>query len=246
MVGIYKITNPKGKVYIGQSINIERRFKTYSRVNCKNQTLIYNSISKYGWENHKFEIIEECLIENLDKRENYWGKYYNTLEEGLNLRLGNGRGTCSKETKQKMSNSQKGIPKPKPEEFGEEVIKRLKGKKQSLKTIQKRVKKNKGQKRSLEQRKKISEGRKGWVPSEERNSKISKANKGRKVSQSNISKRVPQLLKPILQYDKNNNFIKEWNSQKEAGEYYGSSSTISNALKQRRCKTAYGFVWKYK
>ena len=37
MIGIYKITNPKGKIYIGQSINIENRFKVYKRYNCKGQ-----------------------------------------------------------------------------------------------------------------------------------------------------------------------------------------------------------------
>jgi len=29
MVGIYKITNPNGKIYIGQSINIESRKRVY-------------------------------------------------------------------------------------------------------------------------------------------------------------------------------------------------------------------------
>ena len=29
MIGIYKIVSPSGKVYIGQSTNIERRWKEY-------------------------------------------------------------------------------------------------------------------------------------------------------------------------------------------------------------------------
>ncbi len=32
MIGIYKITNPEGKIYIGQSIDIDRRFKEYKRL----------------------------------------------------------------------------------------------------------------------------------------------------------------------------------------------------------------------
>lgn len=71
MVGIYKITNPKGKIYIGQSIDIERRFKEYKGVYCKNQRKLYYSLKKYGWENHKFEVIEECNEKNLIQRENY-------------------------------------------------------------------------------------------------------------------------------------------------------------------------------
>jgi len=35
MIGIYKITSPSNKVYIGQSINIEKRFKSYKRYDCK-------------------------------------------------------------------------------------------------------------------------------------------------------------------------------------------------------------------
>ena len=58
MVGIYKILSPSGKIYIGQTWDIKRRFKEYKNPQ-KTQTKIYNSISKYGYENHKFEIVHE-------------------------------------------------------------------------------------------------------------------------------------------------------------------------------------------
>ena len=61
MIGIYKITNSKGAIYIGQAVNIERRKKDYSRAGCKSQRKIYNSIKKYGWKDHTFEV----LIENI-------------------------------------------------------------------------------------------------------------------------------------------------------------------------------------
>ena len=35
MIGIYKITSPTKRIYIGQSINIEKRFKSYEKLNCK-------------------------------------------------------------------------------------------------------------------------------------------------------------------------------------------------------------------
>lgn len=61
---IYRITNPNGKVYIGQSCNVKARIKWYK--NCTpDQPAIYNSIKKYGYENHIFEI----LLENLDKEQ---------------------------------------------------------------------------------------------------------------------------------------------------------------------------------
>ena len=58
--GIYKIISPSGKIYIGESENIPNRIYYYKIVSCKKQRRLYNSIKKYGWENHIFEIIEEC------------------------------------------------------------------------------------------------------------------------------------------------------------------------------------------
>lgn len=67
MIGIYKISNPIGEIYIGQSINIERRFKEH-KTKCVNLSL-KESFNKYGIENHIFEVIEECDICELKKKE---------------------------------------------------------------------------------------------------------------------------------------------------------------------------------
>ena len=62
MVGIYKITSPSGRVYIGQSVNIEKRFLSYSKLlRCKTQIKLFRSFLKYGVINHIFETIEEDL-----------------------------------------------------------------------------------------------------------------------------------------------------------------------------------------
>lgn len=112
MIGIYKITNPKGKIYIGQSINIEKRIGEYKKLrNCSGQTMIYRSLVKYGIENHFFEIIDECAIESLNERERYWQDYYDVLKNGLNCvltRTDIQKKVVSKETKLKMSASMKG------------------------------------------------------------------------------------------------------------------------------------------
>lgn len=113
MVGIYKITSPSGKIYIGQSVNIKERFRKYEKLNCKRQVKLYNSIIKHGIENHVFEIIEECIEEQLNEREIYWGGYYNVLEKGLNLKLGNGRGSWDISIKDKISKSLLGKKKTK-------------------------------------------------------------------------------------------------------------------------------------
>ena len=112
MIGIYRIISPSNKTYVGQSINIEKRFKQYKRLDCKKQPKLYNSFQKYGVENHKFEIIEECFIEQLNEREIYWKQYYNTINEGLNCELFDiGQGYRSDNVKVKISNSLKGKPK---------------------------------------------------------------------------------------------------------------------------------------
>jgi group I intron endonuclease len=81
--GIYKITSPSGRVYIGQSVDIRTRWWSYKKVR-KSQRKLYNSFCKYGIENHIFEIIEECDEEYLTKKELYWQKHYNVVEDGLN------------------------------------------------------------------------------------------------------------------------------------------------------------------
>jgi group I intron endonuclease len=76
MVGIYKITNPKGRIYIGQSVDIIKRKSSYKNLRCKDQISIFRSLKKYGWSNHKFEIIEECFDGELQSNEIYWKQYY--------------------------------------------------------------------------------------------------------------------------------------------------------------------------
>lgn len=90
LCGIYKITSPTNKIYIGQSINIHHRKGVYKRCNCKNQHKIYNSIKKHGWDKHKFEILQLCDYSEINDLEKYYIALYqsNKTEFGLNLREG--------------------------------------------------------------------------------------------------------------------------------------------------------------
>lgn len=76
MIGIYKITSPSGSIYVGKSKNIEKRWKQYKKLDCKGQLLINYSLMKYGVNNHKFEIIQECEENELDGLEYKWWEYY--------------------------------------------------------------------------------------------------------------------------------------------------------------------------
>lgn len=109
-IGIYKITSPSGRVYIGQSVNIENRLSSYRHLKCLTQTRLLRSLKKYGFENHSFEIIMECEQKDL----NFWEEYFiwdlDTFgtKNGLNLRSGGGSSLNSDETKKRMSEAQKG------------------------------------------------------------------------------------------------------------------------------------------
>ncbi len=110
MIGIYKITSPSGKVYIGQSINIEKRLIKYRNLHCKEQTYLYNSLKKYGFDEHLFEVIIECQQEELNNLEIFYIDLYKSFNSkfGLNLREGGKGGKMSEETKQKLSILMKG------------------------------------------------------------------------------------------------------------------------------------------
>ncbi len=112
MIGIYKITSPIGKIYIGQSIDINNRISSYKNLKCKNQTKLYHSLLKYTFENHKFEILEECEINVLNERERYYQDFYNsTSRNNLNCKLtktNDKSGCLSIETKIKIGIGNKG------------------------------------------------------------------------------------------------------------------------------------------
>ena len=111
MKGIYKITSPSNRVYIGQSIDIERRFRHYKKLACKEQVKIYNSFLKYGVDAHIFEVLELCDTEDLNNRERYYQDLYDSVNNGLNLlyvKSEHFNGGHSEESKKKISDSLKG------------------------------------------------------------------------------------------------------------------------------------------
>lgn len=112
IIGIYKITSPTNRIYIGSSVDVMARIYNYKILRCKTQPRLYNSLLKYGWINHEFEIIETCNVEDLYSREAYYGDMYNVLESGLNCRLPKTdefKISLSTETKKKISNANKGL-----------------------------------------------------------------------------------------------------------------------------------------
>jgi group I intron endonuclease len=196
MIGIYKITNPQGKIYIGKSTNLHKRIKEYSILSqIKGQPKIYNSIKKYGYENHLFEIIETCDKNIINEKEIYWINFYDSVTIGLNLKQGGEGGNHHPETILKMRNT----------------------------------KLNKKQPWSIPQATIMGKANKGKIRTEEFKTNIRLNNS-----------------KPVLQYDKQGNFIKIWECGFDAARFLGKpNSAISECCNGKR-KTAYGYIWRFK
>ncbi len=122
--GIYKIVSPSGRIYIGQSIDIKRRIKSYKSANCIEQTFLYNSIKKYGWENHDFSIIIECERDELNFLEKKYIAEFNSFNSdiGLNLREGGDSSIMSDYTKLVMKMNRADFSNEKNPQFGKKWI----------------------------------------------------------------------------------------------------------------------------
>lgn len=91
MCGIYKITNKiNGKTYIGQSIDISRRWNAHrnSINSLQEPNTLQAAFIKYGIENFDFEILEECLPRELNEKEIYYIQIYNSYKLGYNETTG--------------------------------------------------------------------------------------------------------------------------------------------------------------
>lgn len=81
--------------------------------------------------------------------------------------------------------------------------------------------------------------------------KISESLKGKPKPEGfnkNNSKLKGRLInnKPILQFNKNGDFMQEWNSAKEAERHYNMSNNCINSCLKEKTKTSGGYIWKYK
>lgn len=103
--GIYCITSPTGKKYIGQSYDILKRWVSYKKIDCESQVRVFNSLRKHGVEAHVFEILEECEESALNERETFYIEKFNSMNSilGLNSRGGGSNGRMTERTKRLLS-----------------------------------------------------------------------------------------------------------------------------------------------
>lgn len=110
---VYKITSPSGRIYIGSTtLLLKIRFRSYKSLKCKGQIKLYNSLIKYGWDNHISEQLWEGDIILMYQKEYEYGLLYNVLDykKGLNLLLPNPNSKSvivNKESSERRSIAQK-------------------------------------------------------------------------------------------------------------------------------------------
>lgn len=252
MIGIYKITSPTGKIYVGQSVDIERRLKSYSKMRCKEQIRLYNSLVKYGFSEHIFEVVEECEVVDLNTRERHWQDFYDVLsKDGLNSKLTNTNdksGVRSEDSLEKQSRSSKIFNKT-----PEGILAQSK-RVESLKALYKTEAGNIATAKRISNTDYAARTKNTDYVAKVANTDYSIFQEKRvanidwvsKVANTDYNAIAKKRMRPINQYDLNGILIREWASTKEAGELLGiSRGNITNCCKGKY-KSVKGFVWEYK
>lgn len=178
---VYCLTSPSGKSYVGQTINIKRRLCNYKRCDCKRQLKLYNALKKYGFENFKVVVLEECDRSELNEIESFYINYFGTILNGYNI---NDCGSYSRMTdlgknKVSMSNTKRKV---------------------SDKTRLKMSQSQTGRTMSEETKIKIGSSNKGRKVSDDIKYKLSLCRKGQPMSEQCITKRT------LTQRTKNENW----------------------------------------
>lgn len=226
IVGIYKITSPSNNIYIGQSVNIEKRFKRYKSLDCVKQIKLYRSFLKHGIENHKFEIVKECNEDKLNILEREYQEFYNSVNFGLNClftKTNDKSGSCSEETRIRIKNGMIGRKIT----WGDKISKSKKGN-----TIVSEITKNK-----------ISLSLTGRKQSKETKLKRAKKITGSNNGMHGILGHKNHFAKKVSQYSLSGEFIKVYDCIKYAIEETGAKNIGECANGNR--KTAKGYIWKW-
>lgn len=224
MTGIYKITSPTGKIYIGQAVDIPRRLKSYASNSCVHQPKVYNSINKHGWESHTVEVLQECCEVELNKLERYWQDHYNAVENGLNSRY-----TATSEKSGRLSEEM--ILKLKKPKSTTENMKKPK----SVEHVAKIAAANKGKKRGPQKNPSNKKGSDYWKHGK----------KYPELGTKRIGKNNP-AAKQVEAYKLDGNYIGTYGSQMDATRAlnFKHSGGISSCCKGK-IKSYLGYIFKY-
>ncbi len=247
---IYSLSDPRTNEvrYIGKANDLNQRFKHH--VSHREKTYKGNWIC--GLKNSGLLPLIEVVDMVPESEWHFWEQYYISQFKswGFNLTnacdggIGNNGWVATDETKLKMRNAQLG--KTHTDEAKEKQRLAKLGGKLTEETKEKLRKANLGKKQPLEAIAKTAAANRGRKNTEEMKRLLSEKFKGIKIPKDVLERRAKSQSKPILQFDLNDNFLKEYPSLKAAKmDINPKSNGLSDALKGRY-KTWSGFKWKYK
>ena len=251
---IYCIERIKtGKKYIGQHLG------TINDNYWGSGVAISKAIKKYGKDEFKKYILEECNLEDLNEREQYWIKHYNTfLGEGYNMDDGgkSNSGYWANLNNEKKAEIHTKRLTNRPKDFKSRIQKshtyrnnraiseKLKGRMYSKETLQKMSNAAMGRKMTDETKTKISKGNLGKTLTPQQCANISKATKGKPKS-FRTEEHKRKLRKPVKQLDLEGNFIKLWDGVSFAGNKLNIDYTSISKVCNGKAKTAGGYKWEW-
>lgn len=224
--GIYAIENlVNGKIYIGQSVDINKRFREHKHhLGSSNHCNRYlqSAWNKYGSANFTFKILEDCSESKLNEKEIFYILKYRQMTEVYNLCDG-GYGirgyTHTKETRAKLSIASKGNASHKGVPHSEKTKKKLskinKGKKIPRKVVAKSVETRKGYRHSEETRRKLSNSLKGNTNpkgvkrSEDAKRKLAEIRRGQNSTSAKLRDEQVYIIKELLSQGVRNRLIAE-------------------------------------
>lgn len=257
MIGIYKIINQLNKdCYIGSSLNLRDRKSRHFRdlLNESHHSIILQrAVNKYGIDNFQFEIIEECEKENLLEREQYYldsiNPKYNIYEiAGSSLGFKQSEETCEKKRQYAIDNNI--VPPESTWKDRQKKVYMLDY--NTLEVLQEFISLSEACRflgkdatfastiTSCCNNKRFSAYNYRWVfnINDIQGLRIKEKkepwNKGQKIDNKKSKK--------VFQFTLKNEFIKEWNSVKEAESALGKG--IGNCARGKS-KSSNGYIWKY-
>lgn len=274
MVGIYKIEHKKThKVYIGQSIDVQRRLSAHRSRSTSDQQIDI-VIQQEGVDQFSFEVLEECSVEKLNEREQYYIELYNSYLAGYNQTKG-GKGTsgaCVKLSETDVVDIYElllNTTLPQSEiaamyQVGQDTISEINhGKTRRLGGYSFPLRKRSTEKATVLKDTPVSQILTPEVLLEDFRQLKSFAAIGRKYNVSHTQIRriaakygwtaedlkqlcapVKPVVRPVLQFSKDGQFIREFASTAEASRLMGDWH-VKQVCDGKR-KTSQGFIYKYK
>lgn len=242
-----------GKKYIGQHLG------TIDDDYWGSGVAILKAIKKYGKKSFKKYVLEECYLEDLNSREQYWIKHFNTfLGEGYNMDDGgksNSGYWAHLDAKTKAEIHQRRLDN-RPEDFKERCAKaaktrnnqaisqKLKNRTYSKKTLCKMSESAKKRGIIEENIKKAWESKRGSKLTPEQCANISRATLGKKKP-PRTEEHKKKLRKRVKQFDLQGNFIKLWDAVSFAGKELNIDYTGISKVCNGKAKTCGGYKWEW-